>query len=311
VRLEFKKPVFVKEKKLIQVFPEVCKYSCSKDNEKRNFIMTREYYEIKWGKISIKFLESIRLTCDNCQWTRRFPGSFAKKVFKNGVKSHLLIRYSKSPIITSRLLNFWGSLWRIWLVSIGLILMIMIFRFYTEPVQVSTPKEIAFQDLYNGANIGELVTVKGKVDYTYALSKEVFTNNSNNTLVEEQVYLPLFSTSNINDFVVIKGGKEDVEKVRSRQGVSNHELLKNQDYTVTGRLESIGDLKNENLAAFFKEELPKAKSINVPQVLINSADVKTLREWAMGFVYIALLMLFCFGSAVYMQAFIDKRLFSK
>jgi hypothetical protein len=143
------------------------------------------------------------------------------------------------------------------------------------------------------------------------LSKEVYTNNERNNLVEEQVYLPLFSESSPNDFVVIKGGKEDVVRVRSRAAVSNYELLKNQDYVVTGRLEDVNSITNTQLSSFFKEELPKAKAANQPKVVINSADVKSLKDWSSSFVLAMLVLIVCLVSSIYVQAFIDKKLLTK
>lgn len=311
MKFTFTKPTFKKEVIQIQTFPEVCLYSCSKNGEKRNFTMSREYYALHFWPFKAKYLESIRITCDECKWSAKFPATFAKKVFRHGIRSNLLIKYTKSKIITSRFLNFWGGLWRIWLLSLGLMLLIGVLRFYNEPIQVSNPKEIAFQDVYNGNNLGELVTIRGTVDYTLALSKEVYVDSESNTLLEKQVYMPLFSQTNPNDFIVIKGGKDDVEKVQSRQNVSNQELLRNQEYTITGRLESISNLTNSHLQIYFNEELPKARLLNAPQVMINSADVKTLSEWGMNFVGTGIFLIFCLLSSIYVQIFIDKKILQR
>ncbi len=308
MRFKFQKPAITKQKKLIQVFPEVCKYSCSKNGEKRNFIMVREFYEFSWGRIKFKVLESVRITCDNCDWTTIFPAIFARKVFKFGVKSHLLINYSKSRIITSRILNIWAGLWRIWLVTIGSLFIIIIIRFYSEPIKLNQPSVVGFQDLYSKNNLGRLITVSGKVDYTLAFTKEVYVDKLNDKLLRTEVYLPLFSVSNPNDFVVIKGGKDDIDKVQSRVAITNTSLLKNQDYTVTGRLETIESLSNSSLVSFFTDELPKARAMTAPQVMVNSADVQNFSDFGKQFLPFLILVAAFLASSIYCQAFIDKKI---
>jgi hypothetical protein len=304
----FQKPVFVKQKKLVQVFPEVCVYSCSKSGEKRNFVMTHEYYECSWWKIKINLFESIKITCDSCHWNASIPGIFAKKVFKNGLKSHLVIRYSKSRIITSRLLNIWGSLWRVWLVTFGLVVIISAFRFYTEPVRTTTPKEISFEDVFDKKSMGKLVRLNGQVDYSLALLKDTYINDATNRLVRQEVYLPLFSKTNPTDFVIIKGGTDDVQKVRAREGITNLELLKNQDYMITGRLETVETIANTDLSNFFGVEMPKARGLNVPKVVVNSADVKPLSGFLVEVApYIGISAVFLISS-IFLQIYIDRKL---
>jgi hypothetical protein len=206
------------------------------------------------------------------------------------------------------MLNILGGLWRVWLVCFGFLFIVVILRFYTEPVKLNKPTVVNFQDLFSKNNIGKLVTVSGKVDYTLALSKEIYVNNLNSKLLHTEVYLPLFSVSSPNDFVVIRGGQEDVEKVKSRSAITNPELLKNQDYSITGRLEPISNLSNSNLTSFFSDELPKARAMSVPTLIINSAEVISVQEFGKEFVPVASVLLVLLMSSMYLQLYIDKKI---
>jgi hypothetical protein len=299
---------FTREKKLIQVFPEVCKYSCSKHGEERNFVLIREYYLLQIYKFKFRLWESVSITCDNCHWTSRIPAIFAKKVFKNGLKSHLLITYAKSRIVTSRILNTWGATWRIWLLTFGVLALLTIFRFTAEPVQISEPVKVSFADILSQDNLGKIVEISGKVDYTLSFARKIYIQNEIYTLLESEVYFPMFANDNL-DFVVIKGGAENLNTVTSSLGGTNYDSLKNQDYTVIGRLETLSNLENQDLVRFFRDELPQRKSLNTPKLIINAADIKTLRQFADEFApYYAFVMLFL-TSSIFIQIFIDRKVF--
>lgn len=298
-----------REKKLIQVFPEVCNYSCSKNGEKRNFLLLREYYEFRFWKFKLKFLESVKILCDNCGWSSSIPDIFAKKIFKTGVKSHLLVKYSKNRIITSRFLNIWGHLWRIWIIALGILSIITIIRFNSEPVLLREPKEISFQESFSGENLGEIVKIKGKVDYNLTLSKEIFIEeNDRARIISQEVYLPLFPSNNLSDFIVIRGGTEEIKAVAGRSGITNYEVLKNQDYSITGRLELIENLKGSELNKYFREDLPKNRSLNSPKLLINSVDLKSFKDFTSEFIPFYAALLGCLISSIIVQIYIEKRI---
>jgi hypothetical protein len=313
LELKITDKIFVRpEKKLEQVFPEICKYSCSKNGEVRNFVLVRDAHKASLFKYSFSLFEGIRITCDNCAWTSRMPASFAKKAFKHGLKSHLLIEYSKNKLITSWGLNFWASLWRVWMISFGVLIITTILQFRSQPVLIGSPKSISFEDAFKGENIGKIVKINGVVDYTAALSKEDYiTKEGAKKLLGKEVYLPFFSKTKITDFFVIKGGEQQVNDVNSRINIRNYELLRNQDYTITGRLESLNTFDNADLQQFFLIDFPREKKLNTPEIVINSADLKTLKTFASIFIPFYLLLVILLASSVSLQVYIDKKIISK
>jgi hypothetical protein len=305
-----KKIVVEKQSRLIQTFPEVCRYSCSKGtDESRTFELTREYYLLTlFNKFSFKFFESVAIKCTNCNWKSKLPANFAKKVFKKGLNSHLLIRYAQSRVISSRPLNYWGDLWRIWLISFGFLLAFTILRMSTEPILYSQPKEVIFDDLYNQENAGKVVQVSGKADYSLAVTKDIILNGKTSKVIGQEVYIPLFSKTNTSDFILIKGGTDDLIKVNGRAGVTNLELIKNQDYTIIGSVDDMASVKNEEIISYFTSQIPKKKGYNVPKIVVNSADLITFKSFALRLIPYYIFILFCLISAICVQIYIDKKI---
>ncbi len=303
-----KKIKIARVKKLVQIFPEKCIYSCSKSGEVRNFVLTREYYQITVLGKKFKFLEQVRIVCDNCGWKAKMPGNFAKKIFKKGLQSHLLLKYAKNPVVTSRILNLWGSLWRVWLATFAVLGIITVVSFYNNPIVITTPQEISMADALTSKYLGKVVTIKGKVDYSQALERTVYYKYNRDRVLSNEVYMPIFNNIGDLDFVLLQGGQSDWEKVRSRAGITNLDLLRNQDYTVTGKLQSISTLKNAELRSFFIEELPKSKNYNAPKLVVNSVNVEPIGKFAESFeaYYILSLVLLITSAAI--QIYIDKKL---
>lgn len=302
-----------KETTIIQSFPEVCRYSCSRKNETRNFILSKECYVFEYWKIKFRFLESIKIECSNCHWKSSLPSSFAKKIFKHGLKANTLIRYSKDKFLSSRALNFYGNMWRVWAAILAIFLIIVIYKYYTQPIIIGTPREIAFDELKSGKTIGEIVKVSGKVDYTLSFTKDDLVENQKGDLssISREVYLPIFSPTDPTEYIILKGGTNDVNNVLGRAGLTNQELLKNQDYTVTGRIEKIENIDNQELKDFYITELPKSKGLTPAKLIVNTVNIQTLSEFLLRFVIWFILILFLLGSSIYLQIYIDRKILNK
>lgn len=302
-----KKISFRKRRLLIQEFPEVCAYSCSKNHEIRTFTLLKEFYELRIFSLTFRFFELIRVQCRNCRWHSTLPGSFAKKAFKKGLKSHQLVEYAHNKIISSRILHIYAGLWRVWIGTLSILFVITIFRLYYEPVIVTEPRNVTFAEAKLSENSGKLVTINGKVDYTLALLKETKTKD-NITTLKTEVFLPFFSKNGSDDFMVIRGGKTDVDNVLSRENITNYDLLKNQDYTVTARVEEINSMANENLKNFFLNEMPQKRNLQTPKVLLNSADVLTLPQFYNSLSLYFYVVIFLLVTSTVIQFYLDRLL---
>ncbi len=304
---------FEKITNLVQTFPEVCRYSCSQNGEVRNFDLYRKYYSLQIGKFNLKFFDSLNLHCQNCGWNSTIPGAFAKKVFKQGLKSNVLIRYAKNPILTSQFINLFGYLWRVWLVSLALLVLLIIFRFYSEPVIVSTPEVLTVDQAKSSKYINKIVKVEGVVDYPLALTKEteITQSNGETKLVAKEVYLPIFSQTDPSSFIVIRGGNEDLQKVLGRTGINNSDLLNNQQYSTTGVIQPIDKLENNDLKNFYLEELPKAKNLNPSTLLISSVGVISLESFLMRYASLTVTLILLLVLSVIVQVYIDRKIMLK
>jgi hypothetical protein len=295
----------------VQTFPEICRYSCSRNGEVREFSLLKEFYQIRVFKFKFKVFESVRIECNHCKWTASLPGGFAKRAFKDGLKSHFLIKYAKSRVVTSRLLNFYGSLWRIWIFSLGVVISITMIRYFFEPIVAIEPKESTFVEAMSDSNNGNIIKTSGKVDYTLAFIKELKDRDNSSKAVDTEVYLPLFSKSNGEEFIVIRGGKADVSNVLARSNVTNYDLLRNQDYTVMGQLEPIEHLSNGTLKKFFTEELPQKRNVQPPKYIINAADIKTLPEFYNSISIYYYIFVFLLVTSTATQFYLDKLIVEK
>jgi hypothetical protein len=306
--INFKNFGLKKVTNLVQVFPEVCKYSCSKSGERRNFGLLREYYVIRIKQKEFKVFESIKLICDHCGWNARIPTGFAKKAFKNGLKSNLLIEYSKNRIITSRALNFYASLWRVSLISFAILLSLSIIKFYTEPINKGNVKEISFEQAFTKDNLGKIVKISGKVDYTLALIKTSHLKGDPSKIVKEEVYMPLFPEDRQDEFIVMRGGSEDYSGVIARKDITNPEVLRGQNYTIVGKLELIDELQNPDLRRYFNEELPIKRNYKIPKLMISNSDLQSIAGFIRGLVPYYIVVLALFLSSLYVQYHIDKKI---
>lgn len=301
---------FEKVTNLVQTFPEICRYSCSNNNEVRNFNLYRQYFHIQVGKINLKLFDSLKLDCQNCGWSASLPGSFAKQVFKQGLKSNVLIRYAKNPLLTSQIVNLLGYLWRVWLISLALLLVLVIFRFYLEPVIVEEPEVLTVDQAKSSKYLGKIVKVEGIVDYPLALTKETEISQSGGGTksVAKEVYLPIFSKTDPTNFLVIRGGEDDVQKVLGRTAVNSADLLNNQEYSVTGEVQSIDTLMNEQLKTFYLEELPKSRNLNPNTLIINSTGLVTLQSFLMRYASLAMILVLLLLVSVIVQVYIDRKI---
>lgn len=300
--------LLTKLSKPVQVFPEICKYSCSKNGEARNFSITREYYEIRFLFLKFRIFESLIITCEYCGWKSRLPAIFAKKVFKNGLHSNLLIHYAKSKIISSRLLNILAASWKMWVVFLGVLISITIIQFKTDPISFGKPKRATFEDTLNKDNLGKIVEIEGTVDYSLSLIKDIYKNSSTEELIDRQPFIPFYSLKKPSDFLVIKGGPKELSNIYSKSQLTNQGLLQNQNYIVVGRVELISSLKNADLNQYFLDELPKAKNLNKPQVVINAYRYKTFKSFIFSFLKYYVLFISLIISSIALQIYIDKKI---
>lgn len=297
----------------LQDFKEVCLYSCSKDGGIRDFKIFRTYYLLKLWKIELKAYRRLKIQCQNCGKTSYLPQSIAKNIFKNGLNSRLLLKFSNDRILNSWSLNFIAKLW----ILLGLILVTYsIFigiRFYSEPVLIGSPTEISYSDLQGNTYQGKIVKVKGKVDYTLAYTKdEIETNPKGNIILKSQeAYLPLFSDNDQLNFVVIRGGKIELANIQSNIGTTKTENLKNQDYEVIGRVELISNIKNEELRQYYMKDLPSDKNLNPPQVLINSADLVDINTFINRYSTLFIVLLILTILSVGIEFYIDIKIREK
>ncbi len=299
---------------LLQSFKSKCIYSCSRTNyEINDFQLSKVHYELKVWKFTLAFFHRLKIKCLNCKYTRYLPNSFAKLIFKNGLRTDLLLKFSNDRVLSSWILNFLAKFWLLFGFILIILLITVGIRFYIEPIQLSTPKLVAFNDLKGNSNLNQIVKIKGKVDYTLAFTKdEVLTNQRGAVILSSQeVFFPLFSTDDPLDFIIIRGGKTDVSNVLGRVGVTNSDLLKNQDYEVIGRVETIDKLSNEQLKTLLTNELPKTKTLNTPQVLLNSAEVLTLDSFINRYIQFLIIIMMLFILALALQFYIDHRLQEK
>jgi len=305
--------IFKKESIISQTFPEVCSYSCSKNNEIRNFILYKENYLFEFWKIKYRFLHSIRVECSNCHWTAKLPSTFAKKIFRHGLRANTLIRYSQDKLLSSRLLNLIGNLWKVWTISLAVLIILFFFRFYSQPVIFSEPKTVSVEELQSGKYIGEIVKVNGKVDYALALTKDDLVENQRNELqsITREVYLPIFSENDSSQFVVLRGGPEDVSNVLGRVGLTDGSLIKNQNYSTTGKIEKIDSITNNELKDFFTAELPKAKSAAPAKVIINNVGLINIYDFLLQFLNYFLTIVTLLVVSIYIQLYIDKKIVNK
>ncbi len=297
-------------KTLLQVFPEVCKYSCSGNNEQRNFVLVKKYYELKLLSFSIKVMPSIELRCDNCGWKARYGDRFARKIFKNGLSSHLLILFSKNRLYTSNIANFWASLWLLWTICLGIAAIITVVRFNLEPVERQV-EEVSVANVLNNKYIGEIVTLKGRTNYTDAFIKQDYKDERYQELVKQEVYLPIYSEDNPRDFLLLKGGESDTHNALEKKQVEDPDLLADQKYEVTGRIELFQNISDESIRTYFSEELPKTKNRNPPKLIINSSDLKTTEEFFSQFIPYFVVIIIFLTTSLLVQIKIDKLITQK
>jgi hypothetical protein len=186
-------------------------------------------------------------------------------------------------------------------------------RFYIEPIVINTPSEITFNDLSGNKNLGQIVKIKGQVDYTLAYTKDVVVTDQrgNISLTSQEVFLPLFSPDDSQTFIVIQGGKKDLRNIASKIGVTDSALLKNQDYEVIGRIQTIDDINNKQLLGVFTENLPSIQSLNPPKILLNSAEIISINDFINRYTLMITVVLFLLISSTYLQFYIDRRLLEK
>lgn len=308
--LVFKKLAYFHDDYHLKNFESECKFSCSQNGEVREFSLFKESYHFHFWFLKLKFRQSIGVKCHNCGWSSKLPYSFAKKAFKNGIKAETLLNYAHNKVITSRPLNFFGDLWQVWIWVVSFLIVLTLLKYYSEPVMMKTPREVSFEDILKVENQGKIVKVRGKVDYALAFTKETI-EPGKEAIVRSEVYMPFFAKNGGTEFLVIRGGASDVEKVNARANVTNYELLTDQDYEIIGKLDPLETLKNRDLRSFFTEELPQKRNLNAPKFVINSADIVTLAEFynqVVPYYYIFLTLLV---SSTAVQFYIDKRLTEK
>ncbi|GIW57122.1 MAG: hypothetical protein KatS3mg083_067 [Candidatus Dojkabacteria bacterium] len=302
-----------KQEKFIQNFPEICMYSCSKNNEVRNFNLFREEYFLTIKNFRIKLLEFVRIECQYCKWRRRLPGSFARKVFKKGLRASTLIAYSADKILSNYVLNLYASLWIVFSLVFLFSVILVIYKFYTEPVLLSDPEEITVNDLKNSKYIGKIVKLKGLVNYPLAFTLDQLQENRNGSvnLVSREVYLPIFNDKDPTHYVLLRGGKLDVDKVLAKQGINDITSLENQEYEVIGKVENIDLLTHPDLRKFYLEELPSARSLTPASILVVSVGIKDLNTFLLeNSNYVGIV--FCiFLTSMALQIYIDRKIVYK
>lgn len=298
------------QSKELQTFPEQCIYSCSKaDGAKRTFELHRKWYEVViFSRLKFKILESIGVRCQNCGWKAQIPAIFARKIFKNGLNAHILIRYSKSKILSSRALNVFGGLWRVLLVALAFLIVLTIFDYRNQAITIGSPKVIQANDVFDRSNLNKYVEIIGKADFSLSFYKRIYRSGDQEEVLKREVYFPLFLSSNSSDFIIVKGGQKEVDEVLSKSNITNLELVRNQDYSVRGELVAIDELTNTDLRKFFLEELPRGKGVSVPNLMINASDTISLGKFILTYIkiYAVLILLLCLS--IFIQVFIDKKL---
>lgn len=297
----------------LQDFNEICRYSCSRNGEVRTFNLFKTHYILTIWKFEFKVYRKIKIQCTNCGKTNFLPNSFAKTIFKNGLKSNLLLRFANDRVLSSWILNFLAKSWILFGILLVALSIFIGVRFFVEPVQTSDPVQVTFDELQGNENLGKIVKLKGKVDYTLAFTKdEIQTDNRGNvTLSSKEVYLPIFSEVDPLEFVVIKGGDNDLSNVLGRANINSSELLRNQDYEVTGKVETISNIQNERLRNFYLTELPKDGSLNTPQILINSSDIVSSNDFINRYLNLFLVLLVLTIAAVGLNVYIDRKITEK
>jgi hypothetical protein len=307
------KEIIQKKSILLNEFPEICKYSCSKNGELRKFGLYREYYEFKFWKISFKFLETIKVECQNCHWKARLPARIARKIFKKGLKANTLIRYSRDRILSSFILNYFADLWRIFGIGLMILLIFIGLKYYSENVYIGDIKTVTFNDLKGGRSIGQTVKITGKVDYTLALTKDDIEETRQGRVIvsTNEVYLPIFSPDEPNEYILLRGGPQDVQNVLGRQGVANPELLKGQDYAIIGKVQSIDFIDNEDIKKFYTEELPKSRASNPPTIVVDNIGLISLNDFLMRYLNYAIALVTLLVLTLILQIYIDRRVFYK
>lgn len=287
---------------------------CSKQNEPRAYSYARTAFQLTLWKFQFKFYQRLKIKCLNCGKVNYLPASFARTVFKNGgLKTKLLLKYSNDRLISSWFANFIANSWKMFASLLAIFLIFVMFRYFYEPVLVGEAKEVTFNDLKGNSNLGKIVKVKGKVDYPLAFTTNELVSSSNGetSVSPREVYLPIFSEIDNADFAVIRGGQTDLSTVTGRVGITVPDLLKNQDYEVIGRVETIENIKIEQLKKYFSSDLPNTRALNKPQILINSAEVVTLQDFINRYISIATILLILTVSSVALQIYLDKKIKEK
>jgi hypothetical protein len=299
-----------RQEKFIQNFPEICRYSCSKNNEVRNFNLFREEYFLTIKNFKIKLIEFVLIECQYCRWKRRLPGSFARKVFKKGLKASTLIAYSADKILSNYFFNLYASLWMVFSLVFLFSVILVIYKFYTEPILLADPEEVTVNDLKNSKYLGKIVKFKGFINYPLAFTLDQLQESRNGSvnLVSREVYLPIFNDKDPTHYILLRGGKVDVDKVLSKQGINDIALLENQEYEVIGKVENIALLTHPDLRKFYLEELPAAKSLTPASILVVSVGLKDLDTFLLENINYLGIVFGIFFTSMALQIYIDRKI---
>lgn len=298
-----------KVKKLVQSFPGACPH-CSKNGDIKNFDLYREYYELKVGAINLKFFDNTTTYCRSCSWYASLPEIVSRKIFKRGINPQNLLNFSKNLILRSWLITHYATLWNTVLILLVILTGFIIFRYFTDSVIISEPQRISVEESRSVKYQGQIVTVYGIVDYTESYAK-ITTTEKNGVITEsyEEIYLPLYKNGDQNEYILIRGGSTEIAKIRSRESLRSDELLKNQSFELTGRLEKIESIVNKDVIEKFTTELANKNGISPTSTVINSTRNITIENFISQFINSYLILVSVFVTSLFLQIYIDKKIY--
>lgn len=303
---------YQKHKKLIQVFPAVCKYSCSKHNEVRNFILIHEYSEVRVLFFKLKFFEQLKIICDNCGWSKIFPAKFGKKAFHKGINANLLMDYAGSHLVTNRFAIFWASLWKYFLFLLGVFVIFLGARARFENVRIGSPKDIDYTQIYRDENQGKLVRVRGKLNFVEGRLNTIANPDNPLEIYEQIPYIPLYSPyeAEKKDFVIVKGGSvlRNEASIRTNINSVDEGIV---DYNVIGILRPLDSVIQGELRNYFVSDLPEMSNSSVPEILLDASDYQDITEFLRPFILAGVLITCALVSSIMLQLYFDRKFIIK
>jgi hypothetical protein len=268
----------------------------------------REFYEIKFGAINLKFFDRIIVICRTCGNYYSLPEIIARKLFKKGLNPDRLMYLTKDFILRSWILTHFSVMWSVFLLILVFFTSLIIFRFYTDNVITSEPERISVEEGLSQKYQGKIVKVYGTVDFTLSQAK-IKTTIVNGVKTEEyeEVYFPIFSNNNQKFFILVRGGNNEIQSVRSRENIQSQAILKNQNYELIGKIMKTDSLGNNDLVSKYNADL-ESSGYSPSSVIISSVDNISIEEFLNRYINSYLILMSVFIGSIVLQIYIDKKI---